>query len=221
LIELISSAVRDLCESNFIGERDEQNNPIPSKPSNRNKKLDNATIETDAEHVEDNIKSLKVAHLMGIPEKEWEARHILSAGSLLGKSCQGALKLAGHPESLQKQGYLFGKHLALAWQACIDLDPFRMNTLPLGAAYNLVCAPVLFHLEHDPSLYSEIEKGRISVDNIDYAQIHSEVIKGPGLEKTRNLQRKHSLAAMKVLNELPPTDARTALQNIILAMQDL
>lgn len=59
------------------------------------------------------------------------------------------------------------------------------------------------------------------MDNIDYAKIHSEVIKGPGLEKTRNLQKKHSLAAMAVLNELPPSDARTALQNIILAMQDL
>jgi len=158
---------------------------------------------------------------MGIPEKEWALRHILSAGSLLGKSCQGALKLAGHPEAIQRSGYLFGKHLSLAWQACLDLEPFQNNTLPLGATLSLVSAPVLFHLDYDPSLYTEIQKGYVSVESVDYEKVHSEVIKGPGLEKTRNLQRKHSLAAMKVLNLFPPSDARTALQNIILAMQDL
>lgn len=157
---------------------------------------------------------------MGNPEKEWALRNILSAGSLLGKSCQGALKLAELDERLQKQGYLFGKHLALAWQACIDLEPFRSNTLPIGAQFSLVSAPVLFHLEHDPTLYEEIQKGKKSVDNVDYEYIHAEILKGPSLERTRNLARKHSTAAMNVLNEFPPSDARTALQNIILAMQD-
>lgn len=47
-------------------------------------------------------------------------------GSLLGKSCQGALKLAGHPPEMQRHAYLFGRHLALAWQACIDLEPFQV-----------------------------------------------------------------------------------------------
>lgn len=46
-------------------------------------------------------------------------------GSLLGKSCQGTLKLAGHTEEMQGKGYLFGKHLALAWQACLDREPFQ------------------------------------------------------------------------------------------------
>lgn len=160
-------------------------------------------------------------HMLGIPELEWELRHILSAGSLLGKSCQGALKLAGHPESFQKQGYLFGKHLSLASQACIDMEPFQCNVLPLGGTFSLIAAPVLFHLEYDPSLYEEIEKGRVSVNDIDYNKIHKAVVNGPGLEKTRELQRKHSIAAMNVLKNLPPSDACTALQNIILAMQDL
>lgn len=90
-----------------------------------------------------------------------------------------------------------------------------------GAQLSLISAPVLFHLEHDNTLYDEIEKGRRSVDKIDYAKVHEAVLKGPGLEKTKILQRKHSLAAMQVLTELPATDARTALQNIILAMQEL
>lgn len=32
MIELISSAIRDLTEAEFMGERDAQNNPLPSKP---------------------------------------------------------------------------------------------------------------------------------------------------------------------------------------------
>lgn len=209
-----------MAESNFIGDRDEQNNPLPSDPTkSQETSSEESFIENDDEI--DNTKPLSLKNVMGNPEKEWALRHILSAGTLLGKSCQGALKLAGQPEALQKQGYLFGKHLALAWQACIDMEPFKMDSIPLGAQFSLVSAPVLFHLEYDQKMYDDIIKGRVSVDNIDYAEIHRQIIQGPGLEMTRDLQRKHSLAAMTVLNELPPNDARTALQNIILAMQDL
>ncbi|KAG4077573.1 hypothetical protein HA402_003000 [Bradysia odoriphaga] len=220
LNELISSAVRDLAESEFIGDRDEQNNPLPSKPM-PHRESSSEDVEDDNWVSSDVLKPMNKDSCMGIPEKEWALRHILSAGSLLGKSCQGALKLAGHPEAIQRSGYLFGKHLSLAWQACLDLEPFQSNTLPLNATFSLVSAPVLFHLDYDPSLYSEIQKGYVSIENVDYEKIHSEVIKGPGLEKTKNLQRKHSSAAMKVLNLFPPSDARTALQNIIFAMQDL
>lgn len=216
LIELISSAVRDLAESNFIGERDEQNNAIPSDPS----------LKIDVEF-NDNIdevsstRGIDMTHILGHPEREWSFRHTLSSGSLLGKSCQGTLKLAGQPESLQKQGYLFGKHLALAWQASMDLEPFRVSELPHNSSFSLIGAPILFHLEHDHSLYKEIIKGRRSVEDINYEKIHREVFKGPGIEKTKELQRKHSQAAMTVLDQFPPSDARNALQNIILAMQCL
>ncbi|XP_037044712.1 decaprenyl-diphosphate synthase subunit 2-like isoform X2 [Bradysia coprophila] len=219
LVELILSAVRDLAESEFIGDRDEQNNPLPSKPI-PHQESPPEDVEDDNWVSSDVLKPMHKATCMGIPEKEWALRHILSAGSLLGKSCQGALKLAGHPEAMQRSGYLFGKHLSLAWQACLDLEPFQSNTLPLNATFSLVSAPVLFHLDYDPSLYSEIQKGYVSIENVDYEKIHSEVVKGPGLEKTKNLQRKHSSAAMKKLILSQPSDARTALQNIIFAMQD-
>ncbi|XP_059613498.1 all trans-polyprenyl-diphosphate synthase PDSS2 [Phlebotomus argentipes] len=218
VIELISSAVRDLAESEFIGERDQQNKPLPSKPRELRARAAEASDDFDFNDV---ALPLDTDEAIGDPEREWAVRHILSAGSLLGKSCQGALKLAGQPKELQHQGYLFGKHLALAWQACLDLEPFQTSTLPLGTTFSLVSAPVLFHLELDPSLYEEILKGRENVEAIDYAKVHAAVIKGPGLDRTRDLQRKHSLAALKVLDELPSSDARTALQNIILAMQDL
>ncbi len=37
--------------------------------------------------------------------------------------------------------------------------------------FNLTSAPVMLHLEHDPSLYKEIDKGTESVQNVDYAKV--------------------------------------------------
>lgn len=217
--------MRDLAESEFIGDRDEQNNPLPSQPRKQARRQNTNEPANDEEYEEylthDILKPMEKEDCMGIPEKEWAMRHILNAGSLLGKSCEGALKLAALPETVQKNGYLFGKHLSLAWQACLDLEPFQCKSLPTGATFSLVSAPVLFHLDYDPEIYEEIKKGYISVENVDYVKLHNEILKGPGVDKTQALQRKHSMAAMTVLNKFPPSDARTALQNIILAMQDL
>lgn len=113
-------------------------------------------------------------------------------GSLLGKSCQGTLTLAGHSEEMQGKGYLFGKHLALAWQACLDREPFQPGEFSMvynkikkkhklvfisgsTGPFSLVCAPLMFTLQHKPELYQEIEKGLESVDDVDYELLRSEV----------------------------------------------
>lgn len=206
LVELMSSAVRDLAEAEFVGPRDKQNNPLPAQPkTNTNYK----------QYTNTNLDPLLVSEALGNAEAEWTLRHILNAGSLLGKSCQGALKLAGHPTYLQEQGYLFGKHLALAWQACLDREPFHPGS---SGSFSLVSAPVMFTLQHEPSLYKEIEKGQDTVDDVDYELLRKAIISGPGLDLTKNLQKDHSNAALEVLNQLPASDARTALANIIAAM---
>lgn len=225
MVELISSAVRDLAESEFIGDRDEQNNALPSKPNPLRRDTAGGTEldQLDDAHwvLTDVLKPLDKDASMGIPEKEWELRNLLSAGSLLGKSCQGAMQLGGHPHALQRRGYLFGKHLSLAWQACLDAEPFLTKQLSAGSTFNLVSAPVLFHLEHDPSAYADIETGYVSVENVDYDKLHRAIRAGQALERTRELQRTHSLAAMTMLSKYPESDARTALQNIIMAMQEM
>jgi decaprenyl-diphosphate synthase subunit 2 len=208
--ELISTVVRDLAESNFIGERDEQNNPLPSDP------LQKIHIEnpTPIENFDD-ITSIDMSEILGYSEREWTFRHTLGSGSLLGKSCQGTLNLSGHPEKTQRLGYLFGKHLALAWEANKDLEPFQLFFLPYGKKFSLISAPILFHLEYDPSLYDEIRKGLISIDNVDFQKIHQIVAEGPGVEKTKELQTKHANIALDVLNHFPPCDAKLALEKII------
>lgn len=212
------TAFRDMAESNFIGDRDIQNNPLPGDPMKRSD--DHYSVEEIPTDQIDNKKPFSLKDVMGSPENEWTLRHTLSEGTLLGKSCQSALLLAKQPEELQRQAYFFGKHLSLAWQACIDLEPFRIQELPTESKLSLISAPVLFHLEHDPTLYEEIKKGFESVNNINYQKLHKAILEGPGIEKTKELQSKHTLHAMTELYKFQPSDARTALENIIMAMQD-
>ncbi|XP_035725517.1 decaprenyl-diphosphate synthase subunit 2-like [Vespa mandarinia] len=191
LIELMSTVVKDLTEGEFIGRRDNQNNPLPCEPPS-------------------NRKDYAV--------KEWTLRNVLSAGTLLGKSCKGTLKLAGHSDDIQEQGYEFGKHLALAWQAYLDLGVFINKEPPVS--FNLCSAPIMFHIEHDPSILTEIDKGLESIDNVDYVKVYNIVSQGPGIELTKQLQKKHSQKATEVLSVFQESDARTALYNIIAAMGD-
>lgn len=216
LFELISSAGRDINDGHFIGDRDDQNYPLPSDPTLRvvyeNEEPTNDQI--------DNLQPFNIKSALGKPESEWELRHFLIDGSMLSKSCQGALMLAGYEKDIQKNAYNLGKHWSLAWQAFMDLEPFKINELPSDTHLNLVSAPVLFHLDHDPTLYEEIKKGLDSVDDIDYQLLHREIMKGPGIEKTRELQGKHSLKAMTELYKFPQSECRQAMENIILAMQE-
>ncbi|XP_059475902.1 all trans-polyprenyl-diphosphate synthase PDSS2 [Neocloeon triangulifer] len=189
LVELMSSAVRDMAEAEFVGERDKQNQPLPSP---------------------------------GLTEQDWTLRSVLSAGSLLGKSCQGTLKLAGHGEELQLMGYRFGQHLALAWQACLELEPFTSSAGADGQmSFTLTSAPVIFTLQHDPSLFEEIDKGRENIDDVDYSKIHAAVMKGPGIAQTKELQRHHAQKALQELEGFEENDARKALSNIIFAMGEI
>ncbi|XP_022177640.1 decaprenyl-diphosphate synthase subunit 2-like [Myzus persicae] len=216
LMELISSALRDLSEAEFVGRRDSQNNPLPSPFEPLDRKLGSARLRFNPLQLSGQLRG-------GMPLtpalRDWTRRNVLSAGSLLGKTCQGALLLAGHSEQLQKQGFLFGKHLSLAWQAYLDLEPFLSDSpCSLGISFNLTSAPVLFHLEHDSSLFKEIDKGIDSIQDVDYVKVHDVVIKGPGINYTKQLQKEHSEKAMEVLNVFEESDARTALSNIIVAM---
>lgn len=206
--------MRDLAESNFVGDRDEQNNPLPFDPFSKDKINFNYT----KSEYEVGIADITEDYELDCCEKEWSYRNTLSSASLLGKGCQGALKLAGHSENLQKNGYLFGKHLALAWQASMDLDDIQ-NEFTQRTHFSLISAPILFHLEYDPSLYAEIARGKESTENVDFRKIRAIVANGPGIDKTQILQQKHLKSAMRAISAFPQSEARNALENITNAVE--
>lgn len=218
---MLCTAGRDVADSHFIGDRDIQNNPLPSDPAKKLNVQMNDPMSFDEIPIDqiDNTKPFSLRDLMGSAENEWKLRHTLLKGTLMGKSCEAALMLAGHPEELQKEAYFFGKHFYLGWQACKDLEVFANSELPESGKFSLVSAPVLFHLEHDHSLYDEIKNGLESIEHINYAKVHEIVRNGPGLEKTRELTRKNNLIASTLLHKFPESDARRALENIIFASE--
>ncbi|XP_014214337.1 decaprenyl-diphosphate synthase subunit 2 isoform X2 [Copidosoma floridanum] len=187
LLELMSCALKDLSESAFIGRRDSQENPLPAIPP------------------EDRTN---------YAVNEWTHQNYLGSGSFLAKSCKGTLILAGHDEFMQEQAHEFGKHLALAWQANLDLVPFIAQDR--NTPFNLNCAPVMYHIEYDPSILMEIDKGIETVENVNFGNVFDIVIRGPGVELTKELQQKHSQKAIDILTStFKESEARTALTNII------
>lgn len=186
LSEIIALTCRDFAESEFIGDRDIENKPLPGQSDNF---LEN-------------------------PEIEWTIRNTLSDGSLLATCCKGSMILSKRSENSQKQAYLFGKHFALATQASLELNIFQ-KPFEEGSSFSLVSAPVLYHLQNDKSLLEEINKGRVSVKNVNFKKIHRDVLIGPGLEKTQNLVRKHTKIVEDMLDRLPASNYRNHLTNII------
>jgi decaprenyl-diphosphate synthase subunit 2 len=214
---LIPSALRDMAELRFISDSDEQNNPLPFDPtiSAKYKKLETPSKDFEQSDEIDNLKPITIQNFMECPEKEWTLRNILKSASLLGKSCQGAMLLAENSERMQKLGYLFGKYMALSWQAWLDLEVYKLDSVPEDSSFSLVSAPILFHLDHDPTLYREIIKGKKSVKNVNYQKVHEIVRAGPGIEKTKELQEKYNIVALTALKEFPECDAKEVLKNII------
>ncbi|XP_039310201.1 all trans-polyprenyl-diphosphate synthase PDSS2 isoform X2 [Solenopsis invicta] len=131
---------------------------------------------------------------------EWTLLNI-HVGSLFAKSCQSTLKIAGHNKEMEENGFEFGKHLALAWQ-------------------NLCAAPIMFHVEHDPSILIELEKGLESVENVDYLKVLEIVAAGPGIGLTKTLVREHSQKAKKILGCFKESNTREALFDIIAAINN-
>lgn len=215
------TAARDVSESHFIEPRDHQNFPMPSDPikkAEERAKNPYKTPEIPMDQI-DNMRPFSLRDVLGSAEAEWNLRHTLEGGTLLGKSCQAAIIIGKHPEELQKEAYFLGKHIYLAWQAANDLESFTSQELPASGKFRLISGPLLFQLEYDPSLYDEIRKGFESIDNIDYAKLHKAVREGPGIEETHKLLDKNCLIATTLLHKFPPTDARTALEKMIVALQ--
>jgi decaprenyl-diphosphate synthase subunit 2 len=218
---LLTTAGRDIGDSNFIGDRDIQNNPLPTSPFEKleEQKRNPSLFEEIPTDQIDNTLPFKLHDVMGSAEREWQLRHTLGGGTLLGKSCQAALILAKHSEEKQKEVYFMGKHMYLAYRAAKDLSIFRSTELPSSGKFSLVSAPILYHIEEDPSLYDEIKKGMESIENVDFSKVHKIVRNGPGLHKTKELLNKNNLIAFTLLHKFPKSESQRAIENLILSLE--
>lgn len=158
---------------------------------------------------------------LGMTIGHWEEKHYLSTGSLMSNSCQATLELANHDDQLQELGFEFGKSIGLAWQVHSDLQPF-VDTYrhPPGIPFVLTSAPVVLHLENDASLVEEIRRHTSNAEKLDYLKLHSIIVNGDGIEKAKALLESYTSRALAVLDQIPPSEATAALQNIVQALRE-
>lgn len=210
LNEIVSSGIRDMTECQFLGIRDCHNEPIPTKPI-----IPQKNVEIRNEF---GTKPMDARGILGYMRSEWTLRNILAGGHLLAKACQGTLKIAGHNQSVQNLGYLIGKHFVLLTQAHIDKELFADGKI---GQFNLTSAPIMLHLEDDPSLYDVIELGIENVNLIDFGLIRKIIKSGRGIEKTQQLKEYHCDQVLNAINKFKSSDARSALKNLVFAVKDM
>ncbi|XP_061722107.1 all trans-polyprenyl-diphosphate synthase PDSS2-like [Cydia pomonella] len=172
---LISTALRDISEGEFYGERDKQNMPLPGKPNQ---------VGADEFEICADTLPLATKDVSGSPIKEWTLRTMYNGGSLFGRGCQGALLLGGQDLTEQEKAYQFGCHLCLAWQSASELQKFTSEN---KESFSLASAPVLFGLNEKPDLYKIIDNSKDNVADVDFLYLKEEVLKTDALERTRLL----------------------------------
>ncbi|XP_016072987.1 PREDICTED: decaprenyl-diphosphate synthase subunit 2 isoform X1 [Miniopterus natalensis] len=149
----------------------------------------------------------------------WKEQTFLSHGALLAKSCQAAMELAKHDAEVQDMAFQYGKHMAMSHKINSDLQPFIKEKTSDSTTFNLNSAPVVLHQEilgRDlwiKQIGEAQEKGRL-----DYAKLRATIKAGKGVTSAIDLCRYHGNKALEALESFPPSEARSALENIVFAV---
>lgn len=207
--EIISMGLRDLVASEFVGPRDKQNHPLPAKPIRTTSVVKNIAFN-------EYENELKASEVLGYWKGEWVLRNSLSGGNLLGRACQGCFILAGHQEELSKEAFVFGKSLALALQCGLEIKMFLEAKLDKNL---VVCLPALYYLHENPKAYAMIEAGFEDIKNINFKELHEEIMKTSGVDETKEVQRQLCDVAQKKLEIFPEISGRNVLDKIIKSLR--
>ncbi|KAL0083702.1 Solanesyl pyrophosphate synthase [Phycomyces blakesleeanus] len=139
----------------------------------------------------------------------------MKTGSLIAQSCKASAVLGGSTHEVSDIVYNFGRHLGLAFQLIDDMLDFTVSAADLGKPagadlkLGLATAPVLFAWEEFPALEPLIKRKFSEEGDEEQARLY--VYQSDGLKKTLGLAEKHCQLAIDSLNQLPPSDARSAL----------
>ncbi|KAJ2944664.1 hypothetical protein O0L34_g4019 [Tuta absoluta] len=202
--ELISTGLRDLVEGDFLGDHDDENNPIPTMP-----KGDSEALVYDWES-ENNLSKLGSNEYLGHGISEWKLRTMLTSSSILAKGCQGAMKVAHKGEQIERDAYIVGGHLGLIWQLYLDVKDFFTHPY----SYSLVGAPVILALWEYPQLYGHIIQAKMDKRPIEYKQLYYAVRSTRALEYLSIFLDEEMSTIMRYSEKFPVDDARVALQNM-------
>ncbi|XP_053358877.1 decaprenyl-diphosphate synthase subunit 2 [Clarias gariepinus] len=145
----------------------------------------------------------------------WEDQAFLSHGALLAKSCQAAMELARHDAEAQTLAYEYGKHLALAHKLNSDLQPFmRRSSEPV--VFCLDSAPAVFHrlIVGQEVWTQQLQQAQSASTQADYSKLWTGIRSGGGVKQAVDLCTQHGTTALEAIRRFPPSEARSALENI-------
>uniref|UniRef100_A0A2K5P6Q6 Decaprenyl diphosphate synthase subunit 2 n=1 Tax=Cercocebus atys TaxID=9531 RepID=A0A2K5P6Q6_CERAT len=149
----------------------------------------------------------------------WKEQTFLSHGALLAKSCQAAMELAKHDAEVQDMAFQYGKHMAMSHKINSDVQPFIKEKTSDSMTFNLNSAPVVLHQEF---LGRDLWIKQIGEAQVffffDYAKLRERIKAGKGVTSAIDLCRYHGNKALEALESFPPSEARSALENIVFAV---
>lgn len=150
----------------------------------------------------------------------WKEQIFLSHGALLAKSCKAAMKLANHDSVLQTLAYRYGEHMSLSHKLNSDLQPFVKERSAGPTAFSFNSAPVVLHQEFvgREVWIHQIEQTRLKGSMVDFTKLEEAIKAGKGVTAAIDLCRYHGNKALEALEGFPPSEAKSALENIVYAI---
>ncbi|KAG5590557.1 hypothetical protein H5410_041071 [Solanum commersonii] len=130
--------------------------------------------------------------------------------SLISNSCKAIALLAGHTAEVSVLAFDYGKNLGLAFQLIDDVLDFTGTSATLGKGslsdirHGIVTAPILYAMEEFPQLRTLVDRGFDDPVNVEIALDY--LGKSRGIQRTRELARKHASLASAAIDSLPESD---------------
>lgn len=150
---------------------------------------------------------------------DWLKQTYFSFGSLLAKSCQSAMRLAGHSDQFKKMAFAFGENVSYAEQLAKDIQTFT-NYDELSAL-SLTSAPVLLYRERVPAQeFDQLEK-LWQEGPANYQRIVQLVSKSGALSQCKELLAHYRDKAISSLECYSDSEAKAALVNMVTAVSNV
>lgn len=137
--------------------------------------------------------------------------------SLISNSCKAVALLAGQTTEVSTLAFEYGKNLGLAFQLIDDALDFTGTSASLGKGslsdihHGIVTAPVLFAMEEFPQLRQVVDRGFENPADIELALEY--LGKSRGIQRTRELAKKHADLASAAIDSLPDSDDEDVLRS--------
>ncbi|KAK7108428.1 all trans-polyprenyl-diphosphate synthase PDSS2-like [Littorina saxatilis] len=143
---------------------------------------------------------------------DWLRQIYLQSGSLLARSCQAAMKLASHSTEAQHDAYNYGLNTAYVQQLSDDLAAITKGEY---SDIRMTAAPIIMLQEEKP----DTAQALLHQDKLNMKQIVSELHSSGLVVECRKLCDDYSTKAVSALTSLRPSDAKTALINMVHAIR--